>query len=50
MKPGQPVNLAGVQVGYVDAVDLDETGYLNVRLSIDRDAEDSAGNDRDRGE
>ena len=36
MKPGQPVNLAGVQVGYVDAVDLDETGYLNVRLSIDR--------------
>jgi phospholipid/cholesterol/gamma-HCH transport system substrate-binding protein len=37
VKPGQPVNLAGVQVGYVDAVDLDETGYLNVRLSIDRD-------------
>lgn len=36
VKPGQPVNLAGVQVGYVDAVDLDETGYLNVRLSIDR--------------
>ena len=37
VKPGQPVNLAGVQVGYVDAVELDETGYLNVRLSIDRD-------------
>lgn len=36
VKPGQPVNLAGVQVGFVDAVDLDETGYLNVRLSIDR--------------
>ncbi|MGH7621941.1 MAG: MlaD family protein [Gemmatimonadaceae bacterium] len=36
VKPGQPVNLAGVQVGYVDAVELDETGYLNVKLSIDR--------------
>lgn len=36
VKPGQPVNLAGVQVGYVDAVELDETGYLNVRLSIDK--------------
>ena len=36
VKPGQPVNLAGVQVGYVDAVDLDETGFLNVRLSIDK--------------
>jgi phospholipid/cholesterol/gamma-HCH transport system substrate-binding protein len=36
VKPGQPVNLAGVQVGYVDAVELDETGFLNVRLSIDR--------------
>lgn len=36
VKPGQPVNLAGVQVGYVDKVELDETGYLNVKLSIDR--------------
>ncbi len=36
VKPGQPVNLAGVQVGYVDAVDLDESGYLNVTLSIDK--------------
>jgi len=36
VKPGQPVNLAGVQVGYVDEVELDETGYLNVKLSIDR--------------
>jgi phospholipid/cholesterol/gamma-HCH transport system substrate-binding protein len=36
VKPGQPVNLAGVQVGYVDAVELDETGFLNVRLSIDK--------------
>ena len=36
VKPGQPVNLAGVQVGYVDKVDLDETGFLNVKLSIDR--------------
>jgi len=36
VKPGQPVNLAGVQIGYVDAVELDETGYLNVTLSIDR--------------
>ena len=36
VKPGQPVNLAGVQVGYVDAVELDESGYLNVKLSIDR--------------
>jgi phospholipid/cholesterol/gamma-HCH transport system substrate-binding protein len=36
VKPGQPVNLAGVQIGYVDKVDLDETGWLNVRLSIDR--------------
>ena len=36
VKPGQPVNLAGVQVGYVDRVELDETGYLNVTLSIDK--------------
>jgi phospholipid/cholesterol/gamma-HCH transport system substrate-binding protein len=36
VKPGQPVNLAGVQVGFVDAVDLDETGFLKVRLSIDK--------------
>jgi phospholipid/cholesterol/gamma-HCH transport system substrate-binding protein len=36
VKPGQAVNLAGVQVGYVDQVDLDETGYLDVKLSINR--------------
>jgi phospholipid/cholesterol/gamma-HCH transport system substrate-binding protein len=36
VKAGQPVNLAGVQVGFVDAVELDETGFLNVTLSIDK--------------
>ena len=43
VKPGQPVNLAGVQVGFVDAVDLDETGFLKVRLSIDKTRKIPAG-------
>jgi len=43
VKPGQPVNLAGVQVGFVDAVDLDETGFLKVRLSIDKNRKIPAG-------
>ena len=43
VKPGQPVNLAGVQVGFVDAVDLDETGFLKVRLSIDNSRKIPAG-------
>ena len=37
LKVGQPVNLAGVQVGFVQTVDLDPAGYLDVKLSIDRD-------------
>lgn len=37
LKVGQPVYLAGVQVGYVQDVDLDPAGFLQVRLSIDRD-------------
>ena len=37
LKVGQPVNLAGVQVGFVQTVDLDPAGYLNVKMNIDRD-------------
>jgi len=32
-----------VQVGFVDAVDLDETGFLKVRLSIDNSRKIPAG-------
>ena len=37
LKVGQPVYLAGVQVGSVQVVDLNADGYLDVRLQIDRD-------------
>lgn len=37
LKQGQPVNLAGVQVGYVDNVDLEPAGYLVVKMSINRE-------------
>lgn len=37
LKVGQPVYLAGVQVGFVELVDLDPSGYLDVRMAIDRD-------------
>ena len=37
LKVGQPVQLAGVQVGFVQTVDLDPAGYLNVKMNIDRD-------------
>lgn len=37
LKVGQPVYLAGVQVGYVEAVDLDPAGYLDVKLQVDRE-------------
>jgi len=37
LKVGQPVNLAGVQVGFVHSVDLDPAGYLDVKMYIDRD-------------
>ena len=36
LKTGQPVLLAGVQVGFVDDVTLNPNGYLDVSLSIDR--------------
>lgn len=36
LKTGQPVLLAGVQVGYVDDVNLNPAGYLDVTMSIDR--------------
>lgn len=36
LKQGQPVLLAGVQVGYVDKVDLNPAGFLEVTLSIDK--------------
>jgi phospholipid/cholesterol/gamma-HCH transport system substrate-binding protein len=36
LKVGQPVYLAGVQIGYVQDVDLDPEGYLDVRMAIDR--------------
>lgn len=36
LKVGQQVRLAGVQVGYVDDVKLNEAGYLDVTLAIDR--------------
>jgi phospholipid/cholesterol/gamma-HCH transport system substrate-binding protein len=36
LKVGQQVLLAGVQVGYVDDVELNERGYLDVTLAIDR--------------
>jgi len=36
LKQGQPVLLAGVQVGYVDKVELRRTGYLFVTMSIER--------------
>lgn len=37
LKVGQQVLLAGVQVGFVDKVELNPSGYLDVTLSIDRD-------------
>jgi len=37
LKVGQPVYLAGVQVGFVETVDLDPAGYLQVKLSVERD-------------
>ena len=37
LKVGQPVQLAGVQVGFVQTLDLDPAGYLNVKMNIDRD-------------
>ncbi|HUO51216.1 MAG TPA: MlaD family protein [Gemmatimonadaceae bacterium] len=37
LKVGQPVYLAGVQVGFVQKVDLDPGGYLDVTMSVDRD-------------
>src|SRR5690348_15976160 len=36
LKQGQPVLLAGVQVGYVDKVELLRSGYLYVTLGIER--------------
>lgn len=36
LKVGQQVLLAGVQVGFVDQVELNPSGYLDVTLSIDR--------------
>jgi phospholipid/cholesterol/gamma-HCH transport system substrate-binding protein len=36
LKVGQPVYLAGVQIGYVQNVDLDPEGYLDVKMAIDR--------------
>jgi phospholipid/cholesterol/gamma-HCH transport system substrate-binding protein len=37
LKTGQQVLLAGVQVGSVDDVDLDSTGFLDVTMSIDKE-------------
>jgi phospholipid/cholesterol/gamma-HCH transport system substrate-binding protein len=37
LKVGQPVYLAGVQIGYVQVVDLDPAGYLDVKMAIDRE-------------
>jgi phospholipid/cholesterol/gamma-HCH transport system substrate-binding protein len=36
LKVGQPVYLAGVQIGYVQVVELDPEGYLDVKMAIDR--------------
>ncbi len=36
LKQGQPVNLAGIQIGYVDQVELNEAGYLDVTMNIER--------------
>lgn len=36
LKVGQQVLLAGVQVGFVDKVELNPAGYLDVTLSIDK--------------
>ena len=36
LKQGQPVNLAGIQIGYVDEVRLNEAGYLDVTMNIER--------------
>src|SRR5688572_26367052 len=35
VKQGQPVRLAGVQIGYVDDVQLDPRGTILVKLSIE---------------
>ena len=37
LKVGQQVLLAGVQVGFVDKVELNPSGYLDVTLSIDKE-------------
>jgi phospholipid/cholesterol/gamma-HCH transport system substrate-binding protein len=37
LKVGQQVLLAGVQVGFVDKVELNPAGYLDVTLSIDKE-------------
>jgi|GEM_PF-246418 len=37
LKVGQQVLLAGVQIGFVDKVELNPSGYLDVTLSIDKD-------------
>jgi phospholipid/cholesterol/gamma-HCH transport system substrate-binding protein len=37
LKVGQQVLLAGVQVGFVDKVELNPAGYLDVTMSIDKD-------------
>ena len=37
LKVGQPVYLAGVQVGYVQNVDLNQNGYLDVKMAIERE-------------
>ncbi len=36
LKVGQQVLLAGVQIGFVDKVELNPSGYLDVTLAIDR--------------
>lgn len=36
LKVGQQVLLAGVQIGFVDKVELNPSGYLNVTMSIDK--------------
>jgi phospholipid/cholesterol/gamma-HCH transport system substrate-binding protein len=36
LKVGQQVLLAGVQIGFVDKVELNPSGYLDVTLSIDK--------------
>ncbi|HXY30623.1 MAG TPA: MlaD family protein [Gemmatimonadaceae bacterium] len=36
LKEGQQVLLAGVQVGFVDRVDLNPNGYIDVKMAVDK--------------